>query len=600
MSASRLERNRDAVAAELAVLRALVRGDDPGPALRAQAAAREALGGPSSLDELADGFGLTAFERAVLLLAAGPELVGGVADDLGADHLTFSAALSALPDGHWSAITPPGPLRRWGLVDLADPAAPARSPLLVDERILHHIAGSGHLDARVAAAARPVPPVAWLPATLTTAADQVAAAWRADRPVVLHGPQPGNLRAVFAAAAGRLGLGGYELAGDDLPAAAGQREAFLRRLERETVLIGCAWLVDGDHAAAGLNAPVAVLAAGAADAVDVHVPRLEIAERRDMLASLLRRAGAAVPRAATDAAAGVFDLPLPAVEDVARDVADGAGLWSSCRAHTRARFDPLATVIEPRATWDDLVLPPVQLDQLRALAGSVRHRATVLDDWGFGRRTSRGLGAAALFTGPSGTGKTMAAEVLANELELDLVQVDLSQVVSKYIGETEKHLREVFDAAESGGCVLLFDEADALFGRRTEVRDSHDRYANIEVNYLLQRMEAYRGLAILTTNARAALDPAFVRRLRVIVTFPYPDAALRRRIWEGAFPAGAPASGIDPQRFSSIDVPGGGIAAIALTAAYLAAQEGADVHDGHVLTAARWELAKSGRSGGRP
>ena len=175
------------------------------------------------------------------------------------------------------------------------------------------------------------------------------------------------------------------------------------------------------------------------------------------------------------------------------------------------------------AVWDDLVLPEAQKRLLREIAAHVRQRLKVYETWGFGHRSSRGLGISALFAGPSGTGKTMAAEVLANELRLDLYRIDLSQVVSKYIGETEKNLRRVFDAAEDGGAILLFDEADALFGKRSEVKDSHDRYANIEVSYLLQRMEAYRGLAILTTNMKDALDTAFLRRIRFVVQFPFPE-----------------------------------------------------------------------------
>ena len=169
----------------------------------------------------------------------------------------------------------------------------------------------------------------------------------------------------------------------------------------------------------------------------------------------------------------------------------------------------------------------------------------VYGDWGFAGKSTRGLGISALFSGASGTGKTMAAEVLANELALDLYRIDLSAVVSKYIGETEKNLRRLFDAAEETGAILLFDEADALFGKRSEVKDSHDRYANIEVSYLLQRMESYRGLAILTTNFRAALDPAFLRRIRFIVNFPFPDAGQRAEIWRGVFPSQTPVDGIE-------------------------------------------------------
>ena len=190
-------------------------------------------------------------------------------------------------------------------------------------------------------------------------------------------------------------------------------------------------------------------------------------------------------------------------------------------------MEGLAQLIETTATWDELVLPQAQLRQLRQIAAHAHQRPTVHDRWGFAAKGTRGLGLSALFAGPSGTGKTMAAEVLANDLRLDLYSIDLSQLVSKYIGETEKNLRRVFDAAEASGAILLFDEADALFGKRTEVKDSHDRYANIEVSYLLQRMEAYRGLAILTTNHRSSLDQAFLRRLRFVVQFPFPDAAHR-------------------------------------------------------------------------
>src|SRR6202030_1528107 len=198
-------------------------------------------------------------------------------------------------------------------------------------------------------------------------------------------------------------------------------------------------------------------------------------------------------------------------------------------------LDNLAQWIKPTATWDDLVLSETQRRLLRHLTDHVHQRSIVYQDCGFASKGSRGLGISALLAGPSGTGKTMAAEVLANELRLDLYRIDLSQVVSRYIGETEKNLRRIFDAADEGAAVLLFDEADALFGKRTDVKDSHDRYANIEVSYLLQRMEAYHGLAILTTNRKSALDQAFLRRLRFVVEFPFPEAAQRAEIWRRVF-----------------------------------------------------------------
>jgi SpoVK/Ycf46/Vps4 family AAA+-type ATPase len=226
------------------------------------------------------------------------------------------------------------------------------------------------------------------------------------------------------------------------------------------------------------------------------------------------------------------------------------------------------------------------------MAVHVRQRATVYHRWGFGGENARGLGISALFSGASGTGKTMAAEVLANELHLDLYRIDLSSVVSKYIGETEKNLRRVFDAAEESGSILLFDEADALFGKRSEVKDSHDRHANIEVSYLLQRVEAYRGLAILTSNLPEALDTAFLRRIRFVVQFPFPDAALRAEIWRRVFPAATPVDGLDAQKLSRLNVAGGNIRNIAMQAAFAAADAGEPVRLSHVLRAARSEYEK--------
>jgi len=202
------------------------------------------------------------------------------------------------------------------------------------------------------------------------------------------------------------------------------------------------------------------------------------------------------------------------------------------------------------------------------------------------------LGISALFAGPSGTGKTMAAEVLANELRLDLYRIDLSQVVSKYIGETEKNLRRVFDAADEGAAILLFDEADALFGKRSDVKDSHDRYANIEVSYLLQRMETYRGLAILTTNRKSALDQAFLRRIRFVVEFPFPGIAERAEIWSRSFPCETPTEGLMMDRLARLHASGAHIRNIAMGAAFLAADAGEPVRMSHLLAAARGEFDK--------
>ncbi|MBI4943361.1 MAG: ATP-binding protein [Actinobacteria bacterium] len=570
---------------------------------------------------MAKGFGLTGFERSVLLLAAGPELVGDIATELvaasGSPHPSFGLALRLLPGAHWSALTPAAPLRRWQLVRLLDPTSPSRSPLVVDERVLHHLLDVGYLDPDVAALARPVEPLRVPAPSLVDAAARVAAAWESGSGVVLRGPQPANLPPVAAAAAKALGRNLLTLATTDLPRQPEDRERLLRLLERESVLAGAAWAFDsGDEAApwaaravATIDAPAVVLGGPARPGVVmVEVPRLPVAERASALAACLarrtpqrRQPGRSRPArllAAPDeihAAAAAFDLPVAELEAAAAATAPNRPLWVACRERARRGFGGLARLVEPHHVWDDLVLPPGQLAQLHGLVDSVRHRTTVNETWGFAAGNGRGLGTAALFAGASGTGKTLAAEVVAGELGLDLLVIDLSQVVSKYIGETEKHLARLFDTAEDSGAVLLFDEADTLFGRRTEVRDSHDRYANLEVGYLLQRVESFRGLAILTTNARNALDPAFLRRLRVVVSFPYPDAAAREELWHRAFPRNTPTADISIPSLAAVDLTGGGIAAAALTAAYLGAARGV-VDAGDVAAATKWELAKYGRT----
>jgi SpoVK/Ycf46/Vps4 family AAA+-type ATPase len=269
-----------------------------------------------------------------------------------------------------------------------------------------------------------------------------------------------------------------------------------------------------------------------------------------------------------------------------------ADLWQACREQAAGHLDALARRLVPCQTWEDIVLPDEIVRQLHEIAGQVAWRSRVYEEWGFGAKLSRGRGISALFSGPSGTGKTMAAEVLAGHLELDLYRIDLSSVVSKYIGETEKNLRRVFDEAERSGAILFFDEADALFGKRSEVKDSHDRYANIEISYLLQRMEEYRGLAILATNLRSHLDQAFLRRLRFLVDFPFPDVGQRQRIWQRVFPPQAAVEGLDFAALGRLEIPGGNIKNIALNASFLAAGEASPVRMEHVLKAARREYVK--------
>ena len=269
---------------------------------------------------------------------------------------------------------------------------------------------------------------------------------------------------------------------------------------------------------------------------------------------------------------------------------------SAGRALTAPDLARLAITIEPRYGWEDLVLPDEKLRQLESIAARIVHRRTVHRDWGFGRKLARGKGVSVLFSGPSGTGKTMAAEVLARALGVDLYQVDLSAVVSKYIGETEKNLERIFTEGELSNQLILFDEADAIFGRRTEVKDAHDRYANIEVDYLLQRMEKYAGPIVLATNFQKNLDEAFVRRLDDILEFPFPDPSARERIWRGHFPDEAPRGEIDFEFLAEqFDVSGGNIRNVVLNSAFAAAQEGGPISMRHVIASLRGEYQKQGK-----
>ena len=603
------------------LLAAAGRGDETDVAA-ADDAAEQALaeaGTDSSLQVLRTVFALTDFEVDVVLLAAAYELDARVAQlcadagDQRRPYPTFALALALLPEPHWSALTPGAPLRAWRLVE-AGHAPLTTAPLQLDERVLHALLGVDQLDRRLEPYAVPVVTTHQIPPSQRALALDVAAAWTsgAASDVRIVGVDEADRRAVVAVAAAATGRGLHVVRAADLPTGIDERDALVRLWQREQALAGRALLVEvgddaGEHLAASLLArlsgPVAVsarerAAGGSATwVVEVGTPTGD--ERLALWRDQLTRA--ATP-ADDDAIANVcaqFDLPASGVGAVTARVAGAPlnrdRLWRAAREHSRPQLAALAQRIDVRAGWGDLVLPAAQLAALRDIVVHVRRRPTVHDAWGFAAAGSRGLGITALFAGPSGTGKTLAAEVLARELDLDLYRIDLSAVVSKYIGETEKNLRRVFDAAEGGGAVLLFDEADALFGKRSEVRDSHDRYANIEVSYLLQRMETYRGLALLTTNLRAALDDAFSRRLRFVVQFPFPDFALRRALWAQAFPPGVPRDDLDVDELARLSVTGGSIANIALSAAFGAAERGDRVRREDLLRAAQTEYAKLDR-----
>jgi hypothetical protein len=596
------------------------------------APAPDTAGAPApALDRLAEIFSLSPFERDLLLLCAGCELEGRFGEACAALHNdirqpwpTLSLALSLLANPHWSAAAPEAPLRAWKLIEISPGAGLARSPLRISERILHYLTGVDAIDERLETLVRRIAPAAAVnPSAYRACASQLCEYWRSARsplPVLLAATHAAAQRVVAEEAARISRAPCFAIRSSDIPSAAEERSFIARLWSREALLTGAILFIRSGDPPAAEPGRIAAFAAEASGAIAVEVREHSDFEAIEAVRFAVRAMSAAEREAVwreTLGAAAVrmngglrriadyFDLDAAAIrvagamarEAVAKQpAADPSRLaWNECRVYARRSFEGLARRIEPRAAWDDLVLPETQKDALRHIASHVRWRALVNGEWGFAERYSRGLGVTALFAGASGTGKTMAAEVVAGELDLDLYQIDLSCVVSKYIGETEKNLRRVFEAAENSGAVLLFDEADALFGKRSEVKDSHDRYANLEISYLLQRMEAYHGLAILTTNMKQALDTAFQRRIRFVLQFPFPGPEERKRIWERAFPGRTPVGTLDYNRLAQLNVPGGLIRNIALHAAYLAADEGTGVGMDHVLRGAKVEYAKLDR-----
>jgi hypothetical protein len=573
---------------------------------------------PPALETLCTTFGLTTFERNVLLLCAGVELDSQLAS-LCASRPTFSMALAVFPEAHWSALSPSRPLRYWRLLEVTAGDALTTSGLRIDERILHYLTGVRSIDERLRPLVKPLPAPEQLAPSHRTLAEEAARLWsRADQhsglPIIqLCGSDRAAKQDIACAAAALLEFDLRSIAARNIPQSPVEIDLFLRLWDREAALSRSVLLVDCDDAdpaeesisrlMQSVSGPLFILtraarSAGARDTrlVEVNAPTTE--EQAEMWSSALARfpnSNGAVTKLASQ-----FSLSPAVILSVAASVQPEPGfvfdrVWEECRLYVRPRLEGLAQRIEPAASWEDLVLPEKQTAMLKQVALHVRQRAKVYQTWGFASKGSRGLGISAVFAGPSGTGKTMAAEVLANDLRLDLYRIDLSQVVSKYIGETEKNLRRVFDAAEAGASILLFDEADALFGKRSEVKDSHDRYANIEVSYLLQRMETYRGLAILTTNRKSALDQAFLRRIRFAVEFPFPDGEQRAEIWRRIFPQATPVDCLRIDRLARLNAAGGHIRNIALGAAFLAADAGEPVRMSHLLCAAHTEFAKMER-----
>ena len=554
------------------------------------------LSGDDPYDDQVDVADLAARLRLDETEAAIAEHALRAAIDPGAAMPTVAGAVRAVAGADLTAFAADGRLRTAGIVAAGDRPL-AQAPVVVDDRLVLHLAGHDGPDPRLLPYVRRLdaPAGATAPSRRTAAvavAEQTAR--RPDARVDVRGPGAKDRLDVIglAFADPEAGPTAWVTAGSSLPSSPVERDAFARLWNREVLLTGAVLVVDASESTpdedllARIEGPVVVsseTATGIATGAVVLVDRPTRTEQE----ALWAEAGAAEPAAL----AARFDLDHADIV-AAATAPDPA---EAVRLGLRHRLDRLAQRIETDAGWDDLVVGDASRRLLRHIVAAADGRRA-LDEAGAAGGTSRGRGITALLSGPSGTGKTLAAEVLSCELGLDLYRVDLAAAVSKWIGETEKHLRALFDAAEAGGAVLLFDEADALYGRRSEVRDSHDRYANLEVSYLLQRMEDFRGVAILTTNMRASIDPAFLRRLSVVVPFTHPTHDERIRLWRLSLPDTV-APDVDAERLAGLDLTGGQIRSIARHARLAVAATGADAP--LTLTAIRdaaaAELTKSDR-----
>ena len=564
---------------------------------------------------------------------------------------TFGLALRLF--GDWGVLDPDGPLRRLKFLEIHQPSGQTlvAATLRADERIVHFLKGINRLDDRLDLWLTYVPPpeaAVSLPhsqARVAQAMLRAVDAGAGSTLIQLLGNDGASKLLVTSHVAQARERVLYRLAADALPNRLSELADFARLWERDSRLLRLALIIDArevdpESSSASVQALERLLERlhGGLIVLDTREPRsfprqpaltidvyrpLPLEQRTAWLREL-----ATIPRSDVERESGSneyacesprpdtkdqmiarmlasqFNLNIPTIHDLVQAVAyefadqepNASGLylrlWCACLAVARPRLDALARRLEPAPRGVDVILPQPGRDLLDQIVAQVKNRGRVLDDWGFRRLLARGEGLCVLFAGESGTGKTLAAEVLARRLQLNLYRVDLSAVVSKYVGETEKNLRRLFDAAEDGGVILFFDEADALFGRRTEVKDSHDRYANLEINYLLQRIEAFRGLAILATNLKSQIDTAFLRRLRFVVDFPFPGPDERTEIWTQWFPrpeadlkelwkqwfpqyvdGGTPVP-FDPWVWlGKLVFNGGSIKTIAINAAYLAAAD---------------------------
>jgi hypothetical protein len=602
------------------------------------------------LDHLCLIFGLGDFEINVLLICLAPHLdlryerlYGYLQDDVTKKHPTVHLALNLLcgPGKErleaLSFFRESAPLLKRQIVTLSEDTNASPTPLLSrylhpDGTIVDWLLGEYQPGEEYRGTISFTPPglkKTEFDIIVGPAAVEIERLLDGNPILAFYGPDLTSQEAAASGAARKLQRGVLKIDLSEFVKKEGSADSALQRALRDSLLTGAlpflsgwdACFKDGDLPASllalVLDHPEPVIVSGRAlwQATGVQRTRpiywlefpIPVYEQRLALWSYYLDGETTVQSADLTALAGAFALTSGQIRDAvasAHDLARRQGaslaeghLLMAARAHSNPRLSSLAHKITPRYGWQDIVLPEDQMSLLNEIVITIRTRQKVLEEWGLGLKLVSSRGITVLFAGPPGTGKTMAAEVIAAELSLDLYKIDLSTVVSKYIGETEKNLERIFSEAEASNAILFFDEADALFGKRSEVRDSHDRYANIEVSYLLQRMEAYDGVSVLATNLRANLDEAFTRRLQFAVDFPFPDDADRGRIWRALFPPDAPrAADLDFDRLAKrYKLAGGNIRNVLVSAAYLAAADGGVVNMEHLLHGVRREMQKMGR-----
>jgi hypothetical protein len=583
-------------------------------------------------NRLCERLALSTFERQILLLCLGIEicedfatLCARIHDHPECNYPTLSLAAAVFPaEANWQALAPQAPLRHWHLIECDKTTPFSTCRLTISERVLYYLLNVDNvLDERLMPFLQP------LSFTLPSAPSQeefarrIVSYWekfadmsQSSLPYLhvtgdIYYAQSVAWRACQQRSATSL----YQIEAEMLPKNLAEWQLLQQLLVRESLLSDCVFLLHYDsadnhetlqqyqimqltqqlplHCILTSNAPANWLNKSC---MNLDIKPITPQEQYQLWQSVTKNT-ASIDNIALAELTQHFRLNP---EQIAQSTLFCQGetpltiddLWLYCRQQSRQSLEGLAHIITPKADWQDLVLPSAQLHTLQTITQQVRHRHTVYQQWGFDKKMQRGLGLCALFAGPSGTGKTLAAEVIAKDLNIDLYHIDLSTITSKYIGETEKHIKKIFDAAEKSGALLLFDEADALFGKRTEAKDSHDRYANLGVNYLLQRIEAYQGISVLTTNFKKALDEAFLRRIRFVVNFSFPDLKQRQQIWQQVFPPETPLENLSLEKLAQLNLAGGHIHNIALNAAFLAAKMRQAVDMSHLQQAARAEYLK--------